>query len=83
MVVVKKLLIFLLLPIVMSLLVPHGGFVVTEAARTINQQGERMKGLNEVYSKLGLICKCCDGGRCTSSWNSSCSNLRCSSWRNY
>ncbi|KAG4920286.1 hypothetical protein AAZX31_18G033200 [Glycine max] len=38
----------------------------------------------QVYSTLGLVCKCCDGkgGECTSTWeDDACSNLVCKPWK--
>ncbi|GMN47756.1 hypothetical protein TIFTF001_016931 [Ficus carica] len=36
-----------------------------------------------VFATLGLVCKCCDGGECTSTWNKSCSKVQCLPWKQH
>ena len=40
-------------------------------------------GFSEIFSTLGVACKCCDGekGECTSTWTGSCSKLQCLPWK--
>ncbi|KAF3969859.1 hypothetical protein CMV_006380 [Castanea mollissima] len=51
--------------------------IVTEA-RPLSQQR-----FSEIFSTLGVACKCCDGekGECTSTWTGSCSKLQCLPWK--
>ncbi|KAK7379320.1 hypothetical protein VNO80_04778 [Phaseolus coccineus] len=52
---------------------------------TINRNSNHFKGYTkrQVYSTLGLVCKCCDvkGGECTTTWDDACSNLQCHPWK--
>ncbi|KAA8518962.1 hypothetical protein F0562_016264 [Nyssa sinensis] len=34
-----------------------------------------------IFATLGVVCKCCDGGECKSTWVESCSQLQCLPWK--
>ena len=40
-------------------------------------------GYASVFATLGLVCKCCDGGECKSTWNNSCSKVQCLPWKQH
>lgn len=40
---------------------------------------------SKIFATMGIECKCCDeiGGKCSTEFTSSCSNLHCSPWKQY
>ncbi|CAN6581318.1 unnamed protein product [Malus baccata var. baccata] len=41
------------------------------------------QGYAKVFGTLGIVCECCDGGECTSTWTGSCSKLTCLPWKQH
>ncbi|KAM1748907.1 hypothetical protein ACFX1T_009718 [Malus domestica] len=43
------------------------------------------RGYAKVFGTLGIVCECCDGagGECTSTWNESCTKLKCHPWKQH
>ncbi|ESW12453.1 hypothetical protein PHAVU_008G114100 [Phaseolus vulgaris] len=41
------------------------------------------QGYSKIFATLGVVCKCCDGGACTSTWTESCNNLQCYPWKSH
>ncbi|BAT85981.1 hypothetical protein VIGAN_04358900 [Vigna angularis var. angularis] len=76
---------FACLLIILPMLSVNPNTVEATQVLTINRNRSNFKGYTkrQVYSTLGMVCRCCDGkgGECTTTWDDACSNLSCHPWK--
>ncbi|OWM81776.1 hypothetical protein CDL15_Pgr007814 [Punica granatum] len=74
----------LLLPWLLLLIVSASeDGAVAEAARPLSSfpSSSSKPRYAKILATLGIVCKCCNGSECTSTWNGSCSQLQCLPWK--
>ncbi|CAN0878691.1 hypothetical protein LINGRAHAP2_LOCUS12601 [Linum grandiflorum] len=63
--------------------------IITQSATNISKSAEARTlpfsslhlRSSKIFATLGVECKCCDSGECSTSWKGSCSDLKCLPWR--